>query len=537
AKAEHLKQNATKAPDPRAVFQALRPVFNDYVAEIQRSIGYFSSVNRDAKITRALGVGNGFKLAGLQKFLQQNLQFPVERVDQFKSAVGDEALNDATFRDNVAGFAVPYGVALQAAGLTRITTSLVPPEIIQERKIRKKKPWAALAAGLLLAGVSGTALGYGHYAESVSMNRWGGTIDIVGQYTQERSGYEQQYQEQLTKMNEKEKVAEELTAPASGRGYWPELYRAISASTPGDPTAQTDKPITEREEVRIQSITTTKEDDLATWYEGLPGLTKEVMIEMAEAEAAAREKARLDAIRAQWAKDKAEAIANEQEPPPMPAELDPNAVTPPAEGGTGGEGEEESALVEPSGPGYVVTLRGVHYHDGSSPEDRDAGYLRRTILKNLREWTIDTPLGEIPVAKIGISHPALLPIEARKFKYDPNGKLELGASRRPRGGFGGFDGGRGEFGEEDSFNPDSGSFFPRGRGELDPDRLGGPGGYGPATGPTIDLDDLDQESEEPEFELINEYPFEIQFIWRKMPPAERSEEPVPPSFEDSAGQP
>ena len=53
------------------MFQALRPVFNDYVSEIQRSIGYFSSVNRDAKIHRILGLGNGFKLAGLQKFLHQ----------------------------------------------------------------------------------------------------------------------------------------------------------------------------------------------------------------------------------------------------------------------------------------------------------------------------------------------------------------------------------------------------------------------------------------------------------------------------------
>lgn len=34
AKAEHLKCNATKSPDPRAVFQALRPVFTDFVSEI-----------------------------------------------------------------------------------------------------------------------------------------------------------------------------------------------------------------------------------------------------------------------------------------------------------------------------------------------------------------------------------------------------------------------------------------------------------------------------------------------------------------------
>ena len=112
----------------------------------------FSSVNRDAKITKVLGVGNGFKLAGLQKFLQQNLRHPVERVDRFQGVVGDAVLNDDVFRDNVAGFVVPYGIALQAAQQTRITTSLIPPEIVQERKIRRKKPWAALAAGTLLFG-------------------------------------------------------------------------------------------------------------------------------------------------------------------------------------------------------------------------------------------------------------------------------------------------------------------------------------------------------------------------------------------------
>src|SRR3954467_7053723 len=128
-KAEHLKCNATKSPDPRAVFQALRPVFNDYVSEIQRSVGYFSSVNRDAKIGKVVGLGNGFKLAGLQKFLQQNLQYEVERVDSF-SAISPDAFKDAAlFEENVLSFPVCYGTALQALKQTRIRTSLLPREI------------------------------------------------------------------------------------------------------------------------------------------------------------------------------------------------------------------------------------------------------------------------------------------------------------------------------------------------------------------------------------------------------------------------
>ncbi|MBN2295810.1 MAG: pilus assembly protein PilM, partial [Pirellulales bacterium] len=47
AKAEHLKCNATAAQDPKALFQAMRPVFNDLLTEIQRSIGYFSSIDRN----------------------------------------------------------------------------------------------------------------------------------------------------------------------------------------------------------------------------------------------------------------------------------------------------------------------------------------------------------------------------------------------------------------------------------------------------------------------------------------------------------
>ncbi|QDT16443.1 type IV pilus assembly protein PilM [Alienimonas californiensis] len=511
AKAEHLKCNATKAPDPRAVFQALRPVFNDYVAEIQRSIGYFSSVNREAKITRVLGVGNGFKLAGLQKFLQQNLQHPVERVDQFKSAVGDEVLNDATFRDNVAGFVVPYGVALQAAGLTRITTSLVPPEIIQERKIRKKKPWAALAAGVLLAGVSLGAAGYGNYAESVSEQLWAEPLAKVPEFKTKVDGFRSGYDEQLTKIEDIKSVGEELTKPASGRIYWPEVLRAIAAVVPADPTEELTKPIEQRESVLIKAITFKKEPDLSTWYATLPPLTKEVMNDMAKAEQEERKKAKAAADAAQYAAERAAAIARGEDPPPPP---EPEPAPEPA-----ADGETDPALAGPTGEGYVVTLKGVHYHDGSSPEDRDAGYLRRTVLANLREWTLNTPVGEVPVAKLGIRYPALLPITARQIPYDPEGRTVLGTPA-----FGGRGGGS-EYGEESYDGPPDSSFG--GRGTFGSEESGsdyGPAGQ-PAGRPPIDISALDSEEPEKNLKLVTEYPFTIQFVWKKTPPAERTELP------------
>ena len=87
AKAEHLKRNATTAQDPKAVFQAMRPVFNDLQTELQRSIGFFSNLDRNAKIGRVVAMGNAFKLPGLRRYLAQSLGFEIERVESFRGLV------------------------------------------------------------------------------------------------------------------------------------------------------------------------------------------------------------------------------------------------------------------------------------------------------------------------------------------------------------------------------------------------------------------------------------------------------------------
>ncbi len=89
AKAEHLKKHATQAEDPKAVFQAMRPVFNDLVTEIQRSIGYFTSIDRGAKIGRVITLGNAMRLPGLQKYLSQNLGHNVAEVKSYRGITGE----------------------------------------------------------------------------------------------------------------------------------------------------------------------------------------------------------------------------------------------------------------------------------------------------------------------------------------------------------------------------------------------------------------------------------------------------------------
>src|SRR5688572_19088409 len=164
AKAEDLKRNAATSKYARQIFQAMRPVFADLVAEVQRSIGFYASVHRDSRINRIVAVGGTFKLPGLQKYLQQNLQLDVERLDTFGAGAPPDPKQAATFQDNVLSLVSAYGLGLQAMGEGKITSSLLPARIRRERMWQEKQKFFAAAAALF---VLGTGIGY----SSIFLNR------------------------------------------------------------------------------------------------------------------------------------------------------------------------------------------------------------------------------------------------------------------------------------------------------------------------------------------------------------------------------
>ena len=163
-KAEHLKRNAAKGlgkdgPDLKTILTSLKPVLTDLVNELQRALTYFTNTNRNAEIEYLVGLGNAFKLPGLQKYLQDKLGIEVKRPVTFERGELSEIGGQASFKDNFLSFSVAYGLALQGLGKGQIKVTLLPPEIKFERMIRAKKPWAAAAAAVLLLGLAGLAAG------------------------------------------------------------------------------------------------------------------------------------------------------------------------------------------------------------------------------------------------------------------------------------------------------------------------------------------------------------------------------------------
>ena len=154
AKAESLKRSAASSKYARQIFQAMRPVFAELVAEIQRSIGFYSSTRRDVELREVLALGNAFRLPGLQKYLENNLTVAggVKKLEKFDKLAVTATVNAPQFTENILSFGAAYGLALQGLGLAKIHASLLPPEMARIAVWRKKRPYfVATAASLLLA--------------------------------------------------------------------------------------------------------------------------------------------------------------------------------------------------------------------------------------------------------------------------------------------------------------------------------------------------------------------------------------------------
>jgi len=150
-KADKLKHEAATSKYAKQIMQAMRPVFSDLLQDLQRSIGYYQTLHRDAELTTMVGLGSTFKIPGLRKFLGQQLQMQVMRLDEYKKiqVTGREA---AAFAQNAVSMATAYGLALQGVGLARINANLVPVETVRAQMWRAKTKWFAAAAVVMAAG-------------------------------------------------------------------------------------------------------------------------------------------------------------------------------------------------------------------------------------------------------------------------------------------------------------------------------------------------------------------------------------------------
>jgi type IV pilus assembly protein PilM len=455
AKAEHLKRNAVRAEDPKAVFRAMRPVFESFAAELQRSLNYFTGTDRRAKLGKVLLLGNAAKLRGLSEYVAQKLGLEVERFDKYQRLDGAGVVAAPAFRENRLAFGTAYGLALQAADRAPVATNLLPREIIRDRIVNQKKPWAVgLAAAVLLAAMANFAglffawQTYGDTRFNAAFER----ADAVQKKSQAatsafqtaRSGLENVVGEQGHLARVHDRRFETL-----------EMLRAVRSLLPRDlPDAAVEDP-SDRLEIHVDSLDCEFFPDLSTWFSKVQSKWRDTHIVTADGRrrgrAADREAG--DAGAADAATDGEGEAAGA------------DAAGGDAAGGDGAEGDAtdgEAAeggggaarrrrnrnLLEdpgPSGPGWVIQIAGHHYHneDRHKP-DEDEQFVRSTLVRNLLGDGDDVLITagpdagrRVPVAELGIGFPVIVRSSAVQPEWPGGNRLGMAGG----GGFGGPDDG------------------------------------------------------------------------------------------------
>jgi type IV pilus assembly protein PilM len=421
AKAEHLKRNAASAQDPKAVFQAMRPVFNDLLTEIQRSITYFTSINRTANIARVVPLGNAMKLPGLRRYLSQSLGYEAATMDGFRGLAGPEVVKAPAFRENRLSFGTCYGLAIQALGKSSLTTNLLPGEILKDRVIRGKKPWALAAAAVLLLGFAIYFVGFARAMGRMGTDEQGpykDAEDKVASVVNDSSRLKQEADTYMAEFQAMDEIGKNLLKSVEGRIQWLELLRAVNSCLPTDLAAHRQKldPDQEQEELEptadqimardrlyISNLEARYTENLERWFAGVsrfyqpaPG---EPMPQVTPAAAPGP-----DAFGAPG-------VPGDSMPGMTPPGWDdPGAESPAGEASSGGG---------PSGPGWVIALTGYHYHNPNEPGRlMGAEYVKRKLLDKLRDPSFkvmlpkkDQPdkLEAVSLKDLGIGYAVLLP--------------------------------------------------------------------------------------------------------------------------------
>ncbi|EAQ82485.1 fimbrial assembly protein PilM [Blastopirellula marina] len=461
AKAEHLKRHAREADDAKLIFQSMRPKFNELVTDIQRSIGFFQTLDRKAKISRIVPVGNAMKLPGLVSYLAKNLGYEAVEIDGFQKLSGSEVTSSAAFRDNIMSFAACYGMCLQGLRKSCLQTNLLPQEILVDRLIREKKPWAVAAVAALLLACTVNFFFHWKAWYTADPEKFASAISAVEQVERKSNGHKSADDQFMTDAENLRTIGNYVVGNEENRRLWPELLRAVTASLPvfeGKPEDIWKTPIEERPFLYIDSVESKYYPDVSFWYsEGVRERYRQTVENSKRLEVAAEEGLTPEDLDEQGAAP----MGEEGQPAASGAAAPANAAMPEANAEISeAEGEEAMAEVDENGEvvdelagptesGWVIQLKGKHYHNSTNARQNSGPqYVRNTLIHQLDTGTIMLDDGsgqmvEITMKELGISHPVIVldsvpkPVMLDNPDYDPatmsqNG--DLMATGMPPGG-------------------------------------------------------------------------------------------------------
>ena len=414
SKAEYLKRNIASSKDmdeQKRVITAMRSVFSDMVNEVNRSLEYYQTLNRKAKFKGIVALGNAVKLPGLRQYLAQNLGYEVVRLNRFNHLIGTDVTETQLFKDNLPSFAVCYGLVVQQLGISSLKTNLIPREVIVERIIREKKPWALVASAALLLGITIQFVGASIAHNSVVTQAYKDAENKAKNVQSYASDMKSKTGQAVSAFNSVDEIGKKLTSNVEGRITWLELLRAVNAALPqSQPGANATivKPTTsanfaEQDRVFIESVEAMSVDSLSAWFTPLKQDNRyypdDEELHIPISDTSSSDGAAENSEEGQASKTKKQRSMTESERFAL--------VTGPSD----------------QGSAKIVQIVGYHYHNpadfNKAAEEGGEAYLRHTLLRNLKFCEVELPptleeqlsgikSQKVKMSALGIMYPTLL---------------------------------------------------------------------------------------------------------------------------------
>ncbi|MHC4251061.1 MAG: type IV pilus assembly protein PilM, partial [Planctomycetota bacterium] len=149
--AEELKLKMGGSKQAGQIFQVIEPMLRNMAGDIQRTIGYYKGIRKDADIQNIVAVGSAFRLPGMIEFLQQTIDMNITYLNSLGRVRLGPGVDAAWWQEELPSMAVALGLGIQGVGLAPVSMELLPESIRRERMLRKKRPIVAVTVGLALA--------------------------------------------------------------------------------------------------------------------------------------------------------------------------------------------------------------------------------------------------------------------------------------------------------------------------------------------------------------------------------------------------
>lgn len=258
--AEELKLKMGGSKQAGQIFQVIEPMLRNMAGDIQRTIGYYKGIRKDADIQNIVAVGSAFRLPGIIEFLQQAIDMDITYLNDLRRVRLGPGVDATWWQEELPSMAVALGLGIQGVGLAPVSMDLLPEAIRHERMLRKKRPIVAVTVGLALAA-SGAGLLAGMRERGALKSNLGSITSGLADVRRYKKAYEDEGK--LTPKTEAD-IEAMARGTASDRGWAVECLDMISkVKGPGGKPVLGTEAADEDGGVYIMNIAVTRADPFA----------------------------------------------------------------------------------------------------------------------------------------------------------------------------------------------------------------------------------------------------------------------------------